>query len=1241
MIPKLANYRLKFDQWLNRAGFGMRGKLILLFVVIKVAPLILLALLAWRQAWELGEDLRERTSELADRAISALAETGTIAVNDAVKALDNSGRENIERMTTDTARQVANFLYSRDADTLFIASLPPDPALYRTFLEKKVGRVLRPGPWELTADQQDWQPALKAEAKDVVDSSNRENARNFSYRPPEGFAYETRPLFLEITFVGLDGQERIKAVSSPRMDTALKDVSQHENTYAKAETYFAELHKLQPGEIYVSDVIGSYVPSRIIGKFIPDRTAKVNIPFAPEEHAYAGRENPNGRRFQGVVRWATPVTDSDGQIIGYVTLALDHDHIMSFTDHLMPTTQRYTELPDAFEGNYAFIWDHKGRSIVHPRHHSIVGYHPETGEPQVPWLEDRIYDKWQASGQSYEDFIVDEPTFVEQSISKKPATQLTKQGLVGLDCRYLNFAPQCIGWFDLTSKGGSGSFNILWSGLWKLTTAATIPYYTGQYGASPRGFGFVAVGAGLEEFHRPATETGAVIDALMAETSGVLEQAVNNTQTVISDNLTRTAVSISFSTLVMTLLVVFIAIWLASIFTRRITGIINGIARFRNGERNFRFGAVVKDEMGALCDSFDQMAESLVRTSQGTLVIVDIEGRFIYANEAAVSHMGKSLEELKGLDYAGQSVFGEDNPILCLREGRECPVRYHPHTDQYYKGVAEEFCNEKGVIIGYVVTTTDVTEMVKEQRKVEEERALLAMVLTSSPDVMWYKGVDGRYLAVNPRFLSLCNRESEEDVLGRSALDVLPRHIAEEGLRLDAMALEKHGQVRSERIFDFADGHREVVDSLLTPIYHQQGHLVGLLGVARDVSARAAVERELRETQRNLKQAVDDANSANESKSGFLARMSHEIRTPMNAVLGMSTIIRRKLDAPQIPLPEVAAHVEQIEVSAQHLLGLINEILEISKIEAGKIEIMYEPFDLPKLVSDVVSIIEPRCQEKCLRFESYLDALECTTFSSDALRLRQVLINLLGNAIKFTSEQGRVAFSIKHVGRRDNGVELHFAIEDSGIGIAPEVLKTLFSPFEQGSGDITRRFGGTGLGLCISQSIINLMGGHIHVDSHLGQGSVFHFTLWLEEVAHTESQVQEVDLAVLRGKRVLVVDDVDINRMIVIEMLGDLGMLLDEAADGQAAVNTFQDSTPGYYDIILMDVQMPIMDGYMAAHTVRSLPRSDAGTVPIIALTANSFKEDTQKALEHGMNAHLGKPLDYERLVEMMVRFCS
>lgn len=1232
MNTLLSVLRKKTEHYLNRSRFGMRGKLISLFVIIKVAPLILLALLAWRQSWSLGEELRLRTEELAQKANAALAETGDIATSDAINALDNSARDNIERLTTDTAQRVAAFLYDRDADIRTAATLEPSPQDYSSFVNTKVGRIVRQNAWKLNEEHNAWQPAEAPFPQPVVASSIAENARAFSYRPPEQYRYESRPLFLEMTFVDTSGKETVKVVTTPRLSPELKDITRRENTYARAESYFSDLKKLAPGEIYVSEVIGTYVPSKIIGMYTPEAAAKKGLPFKPEDEAYAGMENPVGKRFEGIVRWATPVVKA-GEIVGYVTLALDHDHLMEFTSHIMPTQGRYTDIPSAYEGNYAFIWDFKGRSIVHPRHHSIAGYDPETGEVQVPWLEDRIYERWQASGKPYPEFILDEPTFVEQSNAKKPAAELTKTGMVGLDCRYLNFAPQCTGWFDLTQYGGSGSFNILWSGLWKLNTAATIPYYTGQYAQSPRGFGFVAIGAGLEYFHKPATDTGAVIRELITNADDELKSMAKDAQEVITSNLRNTAISISFSTALMTLLVVLIAIWLASAFTRSITRIVSGLSRFRNGERQFRFLSPVKDELGALCDSFDNMADTIVNSVQGSLVITTLDGTVIYANAECLRLHGKSLDEVVGHAYAETIFFAKDNPLDASCDEHSSTICFHEGL--YYMGLAEAYKNEAGQSIGYVITATDVTEMVLGQKTIEAERALLETIFTFSPDILWYKDNEGRYLAANPRFISLC-KPGTTKVEGLTATDVLPPEFVQQNEHHVCLALKSEKPAHSEAIVCFADGHQESVDVVLTPIHDAEGTLQGLMGVARDVSARVNIERELRETQRSLRQAVEAATRASESKSGFLARMSHEIRTPMNAVIGISGIARRKLNAPIIPLQEVRDHMEQIEASAQHLLGLLNEILEISKIEADKLELAYEAFDLPKLVRDVSAIIEPRCLEKCITFQSHVDELPWAHFSCDPLRLRQVLINILGNAIKFTPEHGTVTFCIRKQDLRENEALLEFSIQDSGIGIEAEDLATLFSPFEQCGAEITRQYGGTGLGLTISKSIVNLLGGDITVTSSKGQGSTFSFALWLKEATLHEEAQDERDYSILKGLRILLVDDVDINRMIVMEILNSLGVVIDEAENGKQALKAFSDSPVGHYDLILMDVQMPVMDGYTATEAIRALQRSDAATVPVVALTANSFKEDVQKAEGHGMNAHLAKPLEYDKLMDTL-----
>lgn len=1217
----------------KKLGLGIRAKLITMFLVVKVIPVILLTIIAWQQISVLGNVLRE------------------MAVTDSSAALNDSATENIERMTTDTAQRVADFLYGRDDDILYLSQMEPTEENYRNFAENKLGRLIETGAWVLSEDGQSW-VALDTGTNTAVGtggtSTNSENndMDGFNYREPDSFSHITVPLYDEITFVDLNGVEQIKVVTNATkvnypLSEEKRDVSQRESTYIKAETYFDKLSELAPGEIYVSDVIGAYVGSNYIGMYTPENVETAaeargyDIDYDPKAQAYSGMENPNGQRFEGIVRWATPVTDDAGRIIGYVTFALNHDHIMEFVDHLTPMNERYTELPSAYEGNYAFIWDYQCRSICHPRHHSIVGYDPETGDEQIPWLESSIYDAWQASGvEKWTDFIEGWPTFDGQSRSKTPAPALTKAGLVGLDGRYLNNAPQCTGWMDLTQDGGSGSFYILWSGLYKLTTAGAIPYYTGQYAPSEannysrRGFGFVAIGAGLEDFTRPAKET---------------EEKLNE---AISDNLSDTIKQLVLTSAIIIVLIVLIAIWIASGITGSITQLITGISRFRAGERQFRFHSTETDEFGTLADSFDEMADSIVDSVKNPLSITDMEGKILYMNDSGLAFCRMTLDEIVGTYYKDSSVYPTGTPyypITALDEGREAETYYDENSGRYLKGTANYFLSKDGDKIGYIIESTDVTEMVRERNKIEEQRMLLDKMFSASPDPIWYMDSRGTYLTVNPRFAAIAGK-STEDFIGKNAREIFPDEIASVFEKNDLEALRSKTPLYSEERIPFADTHVEILESVRTTIYDTNGSLVGLLGFARNVTVRVTIANELRQTQLELEEAVDDANRANAHKGEFLARMSHEIRTPMNAIIGLTNIVLRKLDdadAPDEGFEEIKGHVRQIEVSSQHLLGLLNDILDISKIEAGKIELSEETMEITKLVGTVVGIIKPRCDEKNIRFVVNYDKFTPSTFIGDSLRLRQVLINLLGNSVKFTPELGRIELTVERIGRENGKTHICFSVRDTGIGMSEESQKTIFTPFEQGDRSISKQYGGTGLGLSISRRIVQLFGGDIMVRSRLGEGSEFAFDIWLTEAeAEAPEQKAITDVAgKYRGKRALLVDDVEINRVIVMNMLESTGMSIDEAADGKKALELFQNSAEDTYDIILMDVQMPVMDGYEASDAIRALERADAKRIPIITLTANAFQDDIDRAMRHGMNAHITKPVDMDRLVEVLLRF--
>lgn len=593
--------------------WGIRAKLIALFVVIKVIPLVLLALLAWEGVSRLGGEVTEHADRLAGDVRTTVAGMGETFSKAASRALDDRAREEIERLTTDTARAVAAFLRDRDQDLMMAAQLDANEDAYRRFLATRVRGLVDPGSWRLDADGKGWveESARTMPVSDDLVPKNAENQQDFHHRPAEVVRpTEPRPLYHEITFVGVDGREKFKVSATGLLPRGLLDVSRRENTYCKAETYFEALRGLKPGEIHVSDVIGAYVGSRIIGPVLPERAEKLGIPFEPEREAYAGRENPLGKRFQGIVRWATPVARG-GKVVGYVTLALDHAHIMGFTDNLMPTAARYTAISDATSGNYAFMWDYRDRSIAHPRHHSIVGFDPASGDYAVPWLEASIHDGWKASGKPLREYLAGVPPFDRQTREKKPAAALTKAGMIGLDCRYLNFAPQCQGWHDLTSNGGSGSFLILWSGVWKLTTAATIPYFTGRYGETPRGFGFVAIGANVDEFHKPAVEMAQTLESKVAAFGQGIKARQEEVRALIAGSMRTTAGTLVASTIVMIALVVAIAVWIASLLTRRVTDLAGGLRRIEEGHYANRLQRTSDDELGQLSDALNRMADSV------------------------------------------------------------------------------------------------------------------------------------------------------------------------------------------------------------------------------------------------------------------------------------------------------------------------------------------------------------------------------------------------------------------------------------------------------------------------------------------------------------------------------------------------------------------------------------------------------------------------------------------------------
>ena len=396
-------------------------------------------------------------------------------------------------------------------------------------------------------------------------------------------------------------------------------------------------------------------------------------------------------------------------------------------------------------------------------------------------------------------------------------------------------------------------------------------------------------------------------------------------------------------------------------------------------------------------------------------------------------------------------------------------------------------------------------------------------------------------------------------------------------------------------------------------------------------------EREQRE---DLEQALMAANSANIAKSNFLSNMSHDIRTPMNAILGMAAIAKQYSMNPE----KVTNCMEKISYSSKHLLALIDEVLDMSRIESGKMLLENKVFSLSGMLDGIVSMFQEPIKDKNLAFNMEKIHIKNDSLIGDEFRLSRILVNILSNAIKYTPEQGNILFSIAELeADKKDHARYRFVIKDTGRGMTKEFLKTIFMPFtrmEEKEGNYTQ---GTGLGMAIAKSMLDLMGGSIHVESEQGKGSTFTVEVQLEmgdavksQEAHKELDAGQNGRFDFTGKRILIVEDNEINEEILKELLNIEGALTESACNGQTAVEMFELSSPDYYDIILMDVQMPVMNGYEAASRIRSLPRPDAGTIPIIALTANAFSEDRNRAIEAGMNVHVSKPIDMAKLCSVL-----
>lgn len=391
-----------------------------------------------------------------------------------------------------------------------------------------------------------------------------------------------------------------------------------------------------------------------------------------------------------------------------------------------------------------------------------------------------------------------------------------------------------------------------------------------------------------------------------------------------------------------------------------------------------------------------------------------------------------------------------------------------------------------------------------------------------------------------------------------------------------------------------------------------------------------------------LGEAVAQANHANTAKSQFLARMSHEIRTPMNAIVGLTELARHHRSEPE----QMVDYLDKIETSSKVLLGIINNVLDMSAIESNKLKIAHKPFALTEILDSIETVYSTQCRQKGVGFELKRDQIKRSFLCGDGLRLNQVLLNLISNAYKFTPEGGRVTVTATELSQQGEKIYYKFTVADTGEGMSEEMLGRLFEPFEQEMAETAQKHGGSGLGLSIAKNLVELMGGNISCQSKKGEGTVFTVSIpflldtQAQEIGGDEGAAPEREKSEktydFSGKTVLLAEDTEMNAEIAMELLELVGLRTDHAWNGRQAVEMFTASAPGTYMAVLMDVQMPEMNGYEAARAIRASTHPDAAKIPVFAMTANAFTEDVSAALNAGMNGHIAKPIDTEILYETL-----